>query len=369
MAEAQERAPATSIEGVLHVYCAFDWGDEIDLERASKLVPAEPRSLPRRSRTPSSIAYQPSPLWIDLPAVALQLPVLGNVAATLDVTVFDFGAASAAVHVPFRLDAAALVTLADACAEPEALVGAIRAAVAGLFDRLKPSIRKANFSELSEEYFVFQILPGAAAAPAVLLERHKMWLGAIVRLEGETLSDAEVAEALRLHLSYSPRDLLVPDWAAAVIIDDNCDELLDVIAFANLQLLEFRYLDQRLDRRLEETYGMIHQLAHAWLPFWRTHARPLRALGALKIEVNVMLERSASALKLVGEPYLARAFHLLATRFHLDEWGEDVRRSIALLEGTYQVVSDQAATYRTEVLELIIVLLIVFEIVMAFVRR
>ena len=90
---------------------------------------------------------------------------------------------------------------------------------------------------------------------------------------------------------------------------------------------------------------------------------------ALKIEVNVMLERSANALKLVGEPYLARAFHLVATRFHLEEWGQDVRRSIALLEGIYQVVADQAATYRTEALEVIIVLLIVFEIAMTFFRH
>ena len=176
MAGEREQAPATPIEGILHVYVAFDWGDEVDLETAATLVPAEPRTLPRRSRTPSSIAYQPSPLWFDLPCVSIQLPVLNDVAADLDVTVFDFGAASAAIHVPFRLDAAGMVTLAGSFAEPGTLVGAIRAAVSGLFEKLKPSIHKPFFSDLSEEYFVFQILPGASPEPSSLLELHRPWL-------------------------------------------------------------------------------------------------------------------------------------------------------------------------------------------------
>ena len=79
-------------------------------------------------------------------------------------------------------------------------------------------------------------------------------------------------------MSYAPRDLLIPDWAAAVIVDDNCGEVLDVIAFANLQLLEFRHLDQRLDRRLEETYGMIHQLVRVASLLAYAHAS-VRALG------------------------------------------------------------------------------------------
>jgi hypothetical protein len=38
------------LTGTLHVYVAFDWGEEIDLERTRALVPAEVRDLPRRRR-------------------------------------------------------------------------------------------------------------------------------------------------------------------------------------------------------------------------------------------------------------------------------------------------------------------------------
>src|SRR5207237_1277592 len=64
-----EQAPER-LTGVLHVYVAFDWGEEILLERARSLVPAEVCDLPRRRRTPASIAYRPAPLRIRLPCTA-----------------------------------------------------------------------------------------------------------------------------------------------------------------------------------------------------------------------------------------------------------------------------------------------------------
>jgi hypothetical protein len=330
------------------------------------MVPSEKHSLPRKPRTPSSLGYQPLPLRIGVPPISLSLPGLGQRAATLDVTLFDFGAISAAARLPFEADAATLTAVAGSLAEPTTVVAAIESALQPLFQKLQPCIRKQHWSGLTEEFFVFQLFPERVPAPDVLMERRQAWLAGLVRLEGDPLSAAEVAEALRLRLSYGQQDLLVADWAAALIVDVECEELLDAIAFANLQLLELRHIDSRLETRLEDVYRQMGKFARWPFPFWRTHTRPLRALGELKVEANVMLERSAKALKLVGDPYLARAYQLIAARFHLDEWGQNIRRSISLLEGIYQVVFDQASVYRAELLEATIVLLIVFEIVMAF---
>jgi len=217
---------------------------------------------------------------------------------------------------------------------------------------------------------VFQ-LPPANGLPMAdsLLADYAGWLASLVRLEPNPLSPNEIEEALRLHLSYSPQDLFIPDWAAAVLVDSECDETLQTIEFANLQLLEFRHIDDRLDQRIAAAYGLIRPLAKSWLPLWRTHARPLRALGELEVEANSVFERTGNVLKLVGDQYLSRVYRLLSARFHLDEWGQSIRHSLDVVEGVYQVLSDQAAKYRTELLELIIVVLITFEIAMAFVRH
>lgn len=370
MSNAPPTAAPGLLSGSLHVYVAFDWGDEVNLDAARRIAPADLHAFPRKSRTPSSIGYQPPPLRFKLSALSLTLPELGHVTAEIDATVFDFGAVSAAAHVPFRISSAALTNLTASLAEPATLLQVVRQAVEPLFEKLKPALQNPRWSELSEEYIVIQMVPSAVPSPQELLQPEQCaWLAGLVRLEADPLSPSEVAEALRMRLSYSPRDLFVPDWAAAVIVDDDCDEILDAIAFANLQLLEMRHIDRRLDDRMQDTYGLIRDLARTRFPWWRTQNRPIRALGELKVEANVMLERSGDALKLVGDPYLARVYHLLATRFHLDEWGQNIRRSIAVLEGIYQIVSDQAATYRTEILEVVIIVLILFEIVMALIRH
>jgi hypothetical protein len=356
--------------GVLHTFVAFDWGEEVNLENARRLVPAEVHALERKSRTPPSIAYQSPPLRFDLPPLALTLPVLGAVQAPADLMLFDFGAASLAVQMPFRLRAAELTELAGTLADPAALVKAARTALEPLYRKLAPAIENALWSDLGEEYFVLQLYPEPGTpTPAQLLAQYPGWLAGLVRLEAGPLSDSEIAEALRLRLSYSPDDLIITDWTAAVVVDRECNEILETMAFANLQLLEFRHIDNRLDARLKVAYGLIHQLERSRLPFFRRHGRPIRALGALKVEINEMFERASSALALVGDPYVARLYQQLAVRFHLDGWSQNIRREITVLEGIYQVVSDQAATYRTEALEIIVVILILSEILIAVFRH
>src|SRR5262249_39222442 len=150
-------------------------------------------------------------------------------------------------------------------------------------------------------------LPPAGPLPGLvaLFASQADWLASLVRLDLEPLSPEEVTEALRLRISYTADDLFVADWPAAVLIDQDCEETLQVIEFANLQLLEYRNIDRRLDDSLNTAYALIHGLRRSWLPFWHTHARPLRVLGDLKVEATDLFERTGNVLKLVGDQYLA----------------------------------------------------------------
>lgn len=355
-----------NLSGILHLHVAFDIGGEVQLERARQLVPAESQSLPRRPRTPPSITYQPAPLRFALPEVPLLLAEVGPAQAAAEATVFDFGAVAVALRVPFELSSSALIRLARSLAEPAEIVRAVREAFAPLYTRLLPSIHQPGWSELTEEYFVFQLPPdGPLPPPAELLSQHSAWLAGLIRLEDEPLSRQEIDEALKSYISYGPRDLFVPEWSAALLIDHECGETLQTIEFANLQLLEFRFLDGRLDRRLSEAYRLIHPLKRSRIPFWRTHSLPLRALGELRMEANDVFERTGNVLKLVGDQYLARVYRLLAGRFHLDQWERSIERSLRTMEDVYGIVSDRADTFRAEFMEVVIIVLIAIEIVLA----
>lgn len=357
--------PDVEVSGTIHVFAAFDWGDEVDLESARRLVPAKFQDVVRRPRTPSSITYRPLPLRSVLPPVSLDLPEIGKVEAAAEAMVFDFAAVSVALHIPFRLFPRNLTILAGHLANPAALVRKAREALQPLHRQLLPAIQKPEWPEnLSEEYIVFQLPP-----PAPSLETCAAWLAGLVRVEAGPLSTEEVAEALRLHICYSPDDLLIPDWAAAVLFDRDCDETLQIIEFANMQLLEFRHIDDRLDHTLAAAYGLTSPRAWSWIPFWRHLSRPLRTLGALKVEANGLFERTENVLKLVGDQYLARVYRLLSARFHSQEWEANIQRKLEVGESVYQVLSDQADTYRTELLEIIVIVLILLEIILALVRH
>jgi hypothetical protein len=267
------------------------------------------------------------------------------------------------------LSPAALSRLARGLAEPEEIVRTARKAFTPLFNSLLPAIYQAGWNDLTEEYFVFQLPPdGPLPAPPELLAQHGAWLAGLVRLEDEPLSREEIDEALRMRISYGPRDLFVPEWSAALLIDQECGETLQTIEFANLQLLEFRFLDERLDERLSEAYRLIHPARRTYVPFWRTHSVPLRALGELRMEANDVFERTGNVLKLVGDQYLARVYRMLAGRFHLDDWERSIERSLRTMEDVYAIVSDRADTFRAEFMEMVIIVLIGREIVLALFR-
>src|SRR5205085_1292264 len=122
-----------TVRGQLVAFVAFDWGDEVDLDRARRLAPAAARPLARRPRTPSSFAYRPAPLRFGLGPAALPLPHLGDVpAAGAEATVFDFGAVSVGLRVPLDVTPACLAEVAGCLADPDTAAGVVRAARAAV---------------------------------------------------------------------------------------------------------------------------------------------------------------------------------------------------------------------------------------------
>ena len=219
--------------------CRFRLGRRDRFRGARRQVPAEVHALPRRRRTPASIGYRPPPLRMQAAMGPVQLPEIGPLPGTAEVTLFDFAAVSLALHVPFRLPDDSLRRLADWLANADPVTQAARSALEPLYHQLRPAIQRPQWkNDLSEEYFVFQLTVQGGAAH-LLCSSHTGWLAGLLHLEAGPLSSEEEAEALRLHLSYSPDDLFIPDWAAAVLVDRDCDGTLQTIEFANLQLLEY----------------------------------------------------------------------------------------------------------------------------------
>jgi hypothetical protein len=141
---------------------------------------------------------------------------------------------------------------------------------------------------------------------------------------------------------------------------------LEILEFANSQLLEFRYYDGLLDAQLARIYAQLQVEPPLGTWFGRRYNRAARQVHALFIDINELTDRTENTLKIAGEIYAARLFALAARRLGLDYWKANVREKLKTVDDIYRFAVEQAGMARGEMLELTIVLILVFELVLFF---
>lgn len=349
--------------GHCHVYFAFRAASQVDLDRAQALERARPTErtrFQRERRTPAYLDFDPPPLQITLPCEPVPIGV-GRFAseAQADVTIFDFGAFSVDFRIPFEATLAELNTLSSALYDHGGLLGAARRRVDELVERLGPALSGEREPDVYEQYVVFDLASFDPVLPVrELLEKAdlRQALAQILRAEERPLSEGRVEEALRLAISYSPEDLLVVDWGAAIAAGGSADERL-VLEFANTELLELRCLDKRLDRDLEAASRALARPRR-----WIFGGADLRSVAKLQVDSAMLYESVNNALSLLGDQWLAAVYDRIAERYDLGKWQQSVAHKLASLESIYQKVADESAARRSELLEMVIIVLIALEI-------
>jgi hypothetical protein len=181
-------------------------------------------------------------------------------------------------------------------------------------------------------------------------------LAQILRSEERALSESRVDDSLRLHVSYGPEDLLVVDWSSAVAVGGSEDERL-VLEFANVELLELRALDKRLDGDLEEANRRLHRPRR-----WIFGGADLREVAKLQVDSAMLYESVNNAVSLLGDQWLADVYGRIAERYDLEKWQASVAHKLASLESIYEKIADEAGARRSELLEIVIIALIALEV-------
>ncbi|MGH7631311.1 MAG: hypothetical protein ACREOF_18400 [Gemmatimonadales bacterium] len=107
-----------------------------------------------------------------------------------------------------------------------------------------------------------------------------------------------------------------------------------MLEFANVQLLQLRWLDAELDAPLNQAYDALARSARGGLAGLRLPTRDLDHVGELQADAAVLFQRVTNALKLVGDQYLSRLYRLISDRLHLADWDAGIRRKLQTLEAS-----------------------------------
>ncbi|MCI0365629.1 MAG: hypothetical protein L0Y44_10710 [Phycisphaerales bacterium] len=363
-----QKAQFTISKGTCFAFFAYDVGPAIDLEIAAQCSAqtAQRETIPHRRRTPKYFEYQPPPLRITQTAASLDVGPCKTL-PTIDLVIYDFGAVSVSYAIDLSGQGANLAQLSDLLSDNAALLADSRRQVEQLIERIGPAVPKANISPLVEDYVIYQIDEMSPPASAeAFINAHGMQVAQVLRSERQQLSQQEIDDALSNRIAYGTDDLAVIDWQAALVIDPDAEDVRAVLEFANVELLELRYLDDRLDKVLDQSYKSLSR--RRWGSWFRLHSgtTELRRLAKLQMESAVLFEEVNNALKLVGDQYLARVYRLAAQRLHIGDWDASILRKLHTVESMYSKLVDYQNNKRMELLEWIIILLIAVSILMAF---
>jgi hypothetical protein len=350
--------------GHLTAFFLFEVGDAIDLEAVGAQIDVMVSArLAPRPATPPYVQYQQPPLTMDGAAIGLA-DVNGF---RVRLKAFDYGVISVAFtrELPEAWDAlleSGLEWQEDGRLEKHAerLCRELLTRIAGAVTRL----REGQF--LSEDYFVFTVYSdGAGETAEELLSTRGSLIAQLLRNERQQLSSQEREEVLRHRLSYYISDVVVATWNSALVYDSQSGApgVLEILEFANSQLLEFRYYDHLLDVELARTYAQLQR--GGWRPPWigRRYARTARQIHALFIDVNELTDKAENALKIAGDVYAARLFGMTAARLGLEQWKGNVREKLKTVDDIYRFAVEHTAMARGEFLETIVVILILLELV------
>jgi hypothetical protein len=365
----------TVASGAIVALRLFDVAYAIDLGRAETLLAKQARTASRSRLTatpPKAMAFGVPPVTLTLEPVTLKLDS-GEVTASATARVYDFGAVTIALRVPIAGESwdsfARQVNAVDRIATGGAVGDTWQRLLQQVRILLRPALIRPEESKVQEEYIIGVVHAFDRTLTAAALQ-DSVDLVPLLSGEQRTLSDGARQELLRQRFSYYADDLVVLTWDRAFIYEPRGDsDVMDVLEVANAQLLEMRYYDELLDDELPRMYDLVAKARRTrTLLASKRFADLARRLHTLVAEVTELTERVDNALQVTEDVYLARIYAAALELYRVPTVSVAVDRKLSIIRDTYSALYDESSASRTELMELLIIILIVAEIVIALVR-
>ncbi len=336
----------------------YDIGDEVRLGSLEQdLAASMPTSRSRFHRvSPASITIDEPPILVRLQGAAIRTPTR-DLPLTALAKVFDFGAISICLCLEDReAPAAVLEEVALAFAAHEGLSPHFERALSELREVLRPSLGERPIdAEFYEEYTIFHA------------DREDPGIDQVAVLLGEKagFSQGVREDCLRYTFSYYPDEKAVLSWGASILFSpDPPLDLIELIEYAAVQVLELRFYERELSRQMERMYDDIENAERLWWISRSFHYRALmKGLMSEQAEVSEVIEDVNNLIKVTEDVYYARVYAAALQVLRSGQWTDSVNRKLATIRETYRMLSDEVNIQHAHFLEWIIILLIAFEIV------
>jgi hypothetical protein len=358
-------SPSTPLHGSALVLIQFDVCEEIRLDELRKIFGARTVDASFKHHSPGYVRYQRPPVEETLE------PLILETGERLDgqIKYYDYGVVSLVFELPFSGDWDDLVKLSCRWTSDSNFENLASRIVKEKLKLAGPALVKPYAAEwLQEDYFIFHVreISGSPSANDLLAAQADR-IAQVVRGETAVLSEGEKQEILQSRISYYPNDLAVIGWNAAFIYDTptGAETAIQLLQYANSQLLEFRHYDELLTKELEDVYDFLEKGGAGLWSRWRT-ARAAGKLHTVLLDVNELTERADNAIKFLSDMFSARLYKLAAQKVGVPDYKDLVKEKLQTAEDLYRYMVDQFNQSRAFVLELMVVVILIIELIYFF---
>jgi hypothetical protein len=351
------------LQGSVLAIFLYDVSEEIRLEQLRDLLPAQRKRPSFKHPAANQVRVEQPPVLEFLPPI--QLEGWGRIEA--QAKYYDYGVVSIIFQRAFRADWRSLIELSSGLFSDTTLEQHAARIVREKLERAAPAIVKPYPNWIGEDYYIFLLTSVDGGPPAgKLLAENRGAIAQVVRGEPAELSASEQAEVLQSSISYYPNDVAVIGWNAALVYDtpSGAETAIQLLEYANSQLLEFRHYDEYLTRELSEAYRLLDRHSGT-IVRWRL-ARGASKLHTVTLEVTELAERVDNAIKFLSDMFSARLYRLAATKVGVPDYKSLVNQKLETARDLYAFMGEQFQQGRAFVLELLVVIILVIELVFLF---
>jgi hypothetical protein len=306
-------------------------------------------------------------IFFERPPVVEQARFAEYPEAQVRVKYYDYGVMSVLFEFPFSGEWTDLIALSARWISETELQSRAESIAKEKMQRTRPALVKPYDNWLSEDYFIF-FMRDISGKPAAhhLLTSCGQQISQVVRGENAVLSDGERSEVLQSAMSYYPNDLVVVGWNAAFVYDSaaGSETTMQLLEYANSQLLEFRHYDDLLTRELAGVYDSLEKTS-SLIGRWRL-PREASRLQTVLLDVTELTERADNAIKFLSDMFSARLYRLAASKIGVPDYKSLTQEKLRTAEDLYRFLIDEFHQSRTFVLESLVVLILLIELVYIF---
>lgn len=347
----------------------YEVAEAIHLERLQSLRGSSRREPPAARATPT-----PQYLRFERPPVREPIgPITLHSGQQLDgnAKYYDYGIVSVELQLPFDSDWESLVLQSSRLIGAPELENRAAELLRESLGRVRLALSRPYPTWLAEDYHIIELreIVGSdqqTIGAGQLLSSHAREIAQLVRGESIILSDAERQEVLQSSISYSRTDLLVVGWTGAVVYGSSevTAATIQLLEYANTQLLEFRYYDALLTNVLNSVYRFLEHKGGRFGD-WRLSRESAR-VNTIRLDVMELTEKVDNSVKFLSDMFYARLYGMIAAKVGVPDYRRLVDQKLRTAGELYRFMVDQFNQGRSFVLELAVVVILIVDLIFLF---